>query len=180
MWYVFGPIKVTFGAISDLSRGKRVVKSQLSENKGYPVYQNSLRPLGFYSESNRQAKQSIIICAGAAGDIAFIDVDFWAADDAYTLTTEVEISDKFLYYVLLSKQSIIKSKVRKASIPRLSKTHLERIEFYLPPLEEQERIVSILDKFDTLTSDLSQGLPKEIALRQKEYEYWRDCLLTFN
>lgn len=180
LWYVFGPIKVTFGAISDLSRGKRVVKSQLSENKGYPVYQNSLRPLGFYSESNRQAKQSIIICAGAAGDIAFIDVDFWAADDAYTLTTEVEISDKFLYYVLLSKQSIIKSKVRKASIPRLSKTHLERIEFYLPPLEEQERIVSILDKFDTLTSDLSQGLPKEIALRQKEYEYWRDCLLTFN
>ncbi|WP_019773259.1 restriction endonuclease subunit S, partial [Streptococcus sobrinus] len=58
LWYVFGPIKVTFGAISDLSRGKRVVKSQLSENKGYPVYQNSLRPLGFYSESNRQAKQS--------------------------------------------------------------------------------------------------------------------------
>nr|MBP8727711.1 restriction endonuclease subunit S [Bacteroides sp.] len=46
-------------------------------------------------------------------------------------------------------------------------------------LEEQERIVSILDKFDTLTTSLTEGLPKEIELRQKQYEYYRDMLLSF-
>jgi type I restriction enzyme S subunit len=49
----------------------------------------------------------------------------------------------------------------------------------IPPLEEQARIVSILDKFDTLTTSLSEGLPKEIELRKKQYEYYRNLLLTF-
>ena len=49
----------------------------------------------------------------------------------------------------------------------------------IPPLEEQERIVSILDKFDTLTTSLTEGLPKEIELRQKQYEYYRNTLLSF-
>jgi type I restriction enzyme S subunit len=49
----------------------------------------------------------------------------------------------------------------------------------IPPLEEQERIVSILDKFDILTTSISEGLPKEIELRKKQYEYYRDLLLTF-
>ncbi|WP_228065337.1 restriction endonuclease subunit S [Staphylococcus aureus] len=49
----------------------------------------------------------------------------------------------------------------------------------MPDLVRQEKIVSILDKFDKLTSDLSQGLPKEIEQRQKQYEYFRDSLLNF-
>ena len=49
----------------------------------------------------------------------------------------------------------------------------------IPPIEEQERIVSILDQFDTLTTSISEGLPKEIELRKKQYEYYRDMLLSF-
>lgn len=49
----------------------------------------------------------------------------------------------------------------------------------VPPLEEQARIVAILDKFDALVNDLSSGLPAEIAARRKQYEYYRDRLLTF-
>ena len=49
----------------------------------------------------------------------------------------------------------------------------------MPPLAEQERIVAILDKFDALVNDLSSGLPAEIAARRKQYEYYRDQLLTF-
>ena len=49
----------------------------------------------------------------------------------------------------------------------------------LPPLEKQERIVSILDRFDKLCNDISEGLPAEIEARQKQYEYYRDKLLTF-
>jgi type I restriction enzyme S subunit len=68
----------------------------------------------------------------------------------------------------------IKSKVVHSSIPAL-----KAVEIPLPLLEEQARIVSILDKFDALTTDITAGLPAEIAARQKQYEYYRDKLLTF-
>ena len=56
---------------------------------------------------------------------------------------------------------------------------MRKFSFTLPPLEEQERIVAILDRFDKLCNDISQGLPAEIEARKKQYEYYRDKLLTF-
>lgn len=177
--WVFGPIRVKLSAVINLSRGKRLTRSQLSENNGYPVYQNSLKPLGYYQEFNRSADITFVICAGAAGEIAYSNLDFWAADDVFTLDVTKFISSRFMYYTLLNIQESIKGKVRKASIPRLSKGVLENIIFILPPITKQKSIVSILDKFDILINDLSQGLPKEIGLRQKQYEYFRDKLLKF-
>ena len=167
------------GQVVNLQRGKRLVRKQLTTSGSVPVYQNSLAPLGYYTESNRVKNTSFVICAGAAGEIGYSTKDFWAADDVYTLQTFGDISDKFMYYVLLSNQEKIKSQVRKASIPRLSKDVIDKITFYLPSITEQERIVSILDNFNTLTNSLSEGLPKEIELRQKQYEYWREQLLNF-
>lgn len=57
---------------------------------------------------------------------------------------------------------------------------MEKIKIPLPSLEEQRRIVNILDKFDTLTNSITEGLPKEIELRRKQYEYYREKLLSFN
>ena len=71
------------------------------------------------------------------------------------------------------------ARVRKASIPRLARTVLEKMEIPIPTLEEQQRIVDILDRFDKLCNDISEGLPAEIEARQKQYEYYRDKLLTF-
>ena len=59
------------------------------------------------------------------------------------------------------------------------KTNFEKLEIPLPPLDEQERIVRILDSLNELANGLSAGIPKEIELRQKQYEYWRDRLLEF-
>ena len=56
---------------------------------------------------------------------------------------------------------------------------MEKFQIVVPSITEQERIVSILDRFNTLTNSLSEGLPKEIELRQKQYEYWREQLLNF-
>ena len=178
--WVFGPIRVKVGQVVNLQRGKRLVRKQLTTSGSVPVYQNSLAPLGYYTESNRVKNTSFVICAGAAGEIGYSTVDFWAADDVYTLETSDNISDKFIYYVFLSKQDRLKSQVRKASIPRLSKDAIDKITLYLPSITEQESIVSILDNFNTLTNSLSEGLPKEIELRQKQYEYWRNQLLNFN
>jgi type I restriction enzyme S subunit len=61
----------------------------------------------------------------------------------------------------------------------VSATDLAKISIPIPPLAEQERIVSILDKFDALTTSITEGLPREIELRQKQYEYYRNLLLSF-
>ena len=58
-------------------------------------------------------------------------------------------------------------------------SEIMEMKIHVPPLVEQKRIVSILDRFDALTTDISIGLPAEIAARQKQYEYYRDKLLIF-
>ena len=65
------------------------------------------------------------------------------------------------------------------SVPNISQKALSDILIPIPPLEEQNRIVAILDRFDTLTNDLTSGLPAEIEKRRQQYEYYRDKLLTF-
>lgn len=72
-----------------------------------------------------------------------------------------------------------RSRVTGTKVIRLHQSQLEQFEIPIPPLTEQERIVSILDKFEALVSDLVQGLPAEIAAVQEQYEYYRDKLLSF-
>ena len=166
--------------ICEFKRGKRLVKNELQEEGDFPVYQNSITPLGYYYEKNFDKDTTFIISAGAAGEIVYSDRDFWAADDVYVLLTREDIMSRYLYYCLMSKQYIIKSKVRKASIPRLSKDDIEKIIIPLPPLSLQNKIVKILDKFQILLVDTKGLLPEEIEQRQKQYEYYREKLLTFD
>ncbi len=166
--------------ICEFKRGKRLVKNELQEEGDFPVYQNSITPLGYYHEKNFDKDTTFIISAGAAGEIVYSDRDFWAADDVYVLLTREDIMSRYLYYCLMSKQYIIKSKVRKASIPRLSKDDIEKIIIPLPSLSLQNKIVKILDKFQILLADTKGLLPEEIEQRQKQYEYYREKLLTFD
>ena len=163
------------GEVAELERGRRVVKKDLAECGEIPVFQNSLKPLGYYDRSNRKAYTAFVICAGAAGEIGFCDTPFWCADDCFTISHEENINSKFVFHVLLTKQLFVKSKVRKASVPRLDHKVIERIVIPLPPLAIQTRIVSVLDKFTALI----ENIEKELALRQKQYEYYREELLRF-
>ena len=89
---------------------------------------------------------------------------------------ESKVSNKFLYYLY----AIIEWKTEGGTIQRLYNDNLKKIKIPIPPLAEQERIVAILDKFDALVNDISIGLPAELNARRKQYEYYRDKLLTFN
>lgn len=170
----------TLGKLGIINRGKRVVKSQLTTEGVYPVYQNSLQPLGYFDKSNVKANTTFMITAGAAGEIGYSNCAFWSADDCYYFDCPKDVlDDRFLYHSLKKEQNKIFSQVRKASIPRLGRNSVENIKIPIPPLFVQSQIVAILDTFDTLTQSISEGLPKEIKLRQKQYEYYREQLLNF-
>lgn len=68
---------------------------------------------------------------------------------------------------------------RGAGVPHVSGETLSNVLLLIPALQEQNKIVNILDRFDTLCNDLSEGLPAEIEARRKQYEYYRDKLLSF-
>jgi restriction endonuclease S subunit len=159
------------GDVCVILRGIRVVKNQLEENGKYPVFQNSMTPLGYFNKKNCNAGTTFVICGGAAGQVGHSDVDFWAADDCLYHNCAEQLQSKFLYYVLLCKQDFLKSQVRKASVPRLSRSVLEKLEIPVPPLPIQHEIVNILDKFTALSA--------ELEARKKQYEHYRNALLKF-
>lgn len=93
---------------------------------------------------------------------------------------EEQVCSKYLYYYFqLTKEYTLVPLMKGGANVALRIDDIEKVKVPIPPLEEQSRIVSILDKFDTLTNSISEGLPKEIELRKKQYEYYRDLLLTF-
>ena len=165
--------------VADIRRGVRVVRNQLSTQGQYPVYQNSLTPLGYHTEMNCEAETTFVICAGAAGDVGYSKVDFWAADDCHYCKSTEKLLSRFLYHVLLWKQTFLYSQVRKGSVPRLSRTVLERIRIPVPPLPIQQEIVRILDSFTDYTAKLTAKITAELEARKKQYSYYSKLMFDF-
>jgi type I restriction enzyme S subunit len=88
-------------------------------------------------------------------------------------------SSNYVEYLLTSFKTKLQSQSTGSAQENINMRTFESMRLPFPPLAEQERIVAILDKFDALTNSISEGLPREIALRQKQYEYYRDLLLSF-
>ena len=86
------------------------------------------------------------------------------------------VLNKFLYYVYQTNPWKISD---GGTISRLYNSDIEKTDIYIPDLHKQKEIVSILDRFDKLCNNISEGLPAEIEARQKQYEYYRDKLLSF-
>lgn len=91
------------------------------------------------------------------------------------------LDNTFLKFMLLGSefQKKLKRAATGSTVKGIKGSNLHKLTIPIPSLEEQQRIVDILDRFDKLCNDLSEGLPAEIAARQKQYEYYRDKLLTF-
>jgi type I restriction enzyme S subunit len=110
--------------------------------------------------------------------IAFsINGKSWVNNHAHVLKFETYAERRYVEYYLNSID--LTPYISGAAQPKLNQKNLNGISIPNPSPEEKERIVAILDKFDTLAHSISEGLPREIALRQKQYEYYRDLLLSF-
>ena len=163
-----------------VKRGKRITKKDLIENGKYPVISGGQNTFGYYDKFNRDENTITIAQYGTAGFVNWQKEKFWANDVCYSLYPTEELNNRFLYHYLLSIQDFIYSIVNKDAIPyHLKQEELEKVKIPIPPLEKQNQIVKILDTFSTLINDLEQGIPAEIKLRQQQYEYYRNLLLTF-
>ncbi len=110
--------------------------------------------------------------------IAFsVSGKIWVNNHAHILKFRTYEERRFIEFYL--NKTDLTPYISGAAQPKLNKKNLNSIKIPIPPLEEQQRIVTILDKFDTLVNSISEGLPKEIALRRKQYEYYRERLLSF-
>lgn len=164
------------GEVCEIKRGVRVVKNDLINDGKYPVFQNSLIPLGYYDKNNYPANITFVISAGAAGEIGYTEEPIWAADDCLAIISPNNIINKFIYYCLIANKLFFVSKVRRASVPRLSRTVVDNFEIPIPPLEVQNEIVRILDTFTSHAAELQA----ELQARKEQYEYYRNKLLTFD
>lgn len=163
------------GEVCQVLRGKRLTKSQLSNTGKYKVFHGGIEPIGFYRDKNREANTVMVINVGAsAGTIGFSFEDFWSSDGCFCVSQSDSINSRFLYYFFLTVEYIITAKVRHAGIPTLDSKVIEDLLIPLPPLAIQEEIVCILDKF----VEQQEQLEKLIELRKKQYEYYREELLT--
>jgi type I restriction enzyme S subunit len=99
---------------------------------------------------------------------------------AYRIVPDEDMEPRFLYhYIVANFYPYIKKTSVHASVTSLRKPMFLNFQIPVPTPSEQKRIVTILDKFDALTNSITEGLPREIELRQKQYAYYRDLLLSF-
>jgi len=136
------------GEVCLVNRGVRITRKDLSNAEGYPVFQNTNYPLGFYQYYNVEAKNPFVIIGGSAGLIGFSNKEFWAADDCVYFKDKEETDKSFLYNILCSHEAEIKKEVRGSSVPRLDRSILEKLRINLPSLPEQRAIASYFTALD--------------------------------
>ena len=163
--------------VSSIIRGKRVTKRDVKERGDYPVISGGESPMGYYDTFNREANTITIAQYGAAGYVDFQKNKFWANDVCYSILPFESVDNKYLYYTLKSKQNFIYSIRNTDAVPfSLPINTLYSIQIPLPHIKVQEEIVKILDSF----TNLIDALNEELSLRQKQFEYYREKLLTFD
>ncbi len=169
------------GDVCKMKAGKAISASEINpirtDEYCYDCYGgNGLR--GYVKSYNQIGTFSLIGRQGAlCGNVKFATGSFYATEHAVVVHADSVFISKFLYYLL---QFLDLNQYKSSGAqPGLSVEKLEAIKIPVPSLSEQEHIVSVLDRFDALCNDLTSGLPAEINARKKQYEYYRDKLLTF-
>ncbi|KAF1369986.1 restriction endonuclease subunit S [Yokenella regensburgei] len=181
----------TLDDVFDIVAGGDAPKDALSEFEteefSIPVLSNGIGNKSLYGWTDRAKieKPSLTISArGTIGWTSYRSRPFFPIVRLLVLTPKIKLNLKYAYYFMKTIEN--NYKIPEAGIPQLTKPMLKDIKIPFPcpgnPEEsynEQARIAAILDKFDVLTNSITEGLPREIELRQKQYEYYRDLLFSF-
>ncbi|HBK84194.1 MAG TPA: restriction endonuclease subunit S, partial [Flavobacterium sp.] len=141
-----------------------------------------------FAKKARMAKQGdLVIATTSENDEDLCKAVAWLGKDDIAISSDAcfyrhNMNPKYVAYFFQTEhfQKQKRTFITGTKVRRVNADDLAKIKIPIPSLAEQERIVSILDKFDTLTTSISEGLPKEIELRKKQYEYYRNLLLNFD
>ena len=158
--------------VTDIKNGYIDLKNTLKVNDGiFSIFTKKYLP---------QKNDLVMSRVGSYGNVGIIPTDNSACMGQNTVVIHPHINNRYLFYILTSSigQDFIEKNVGGGSQKTLSLKSIKSIPIPLTGESEQSKIVSILDKFDTLTTSISEGLPREIELRQKQYEYYRDLLFS--
>ena len=172
------------GAVCEVSAGGDVPKEHFSKEKSdqykVPIISNGcgINALYGYTDVARVDKPAVTVAArGTIGYAEYRDYPYFPIIRLITLIPkdDKQLNAKYLYYSLEGRHY----KVPASGIPQLTVPIIKKEKVAIPSLDVQNRIVNVLDNFEKICSDLNIGLPAEIEARQKQYEYYRDKLLTF-
>ena len=181
----------TLGELFEISAGGDVPKDAFFKLKtaefNIPILSNGIGDKALYGWTNKAKIQNPSLTISARGTIGWTSyrtAPFFPVIRLLAITPRVELNLKYCYYFMKTIENDYN--VSKSGIPQLTKPMIEGTKIPIPypkdpekSLAEQARIVAILDKFDTLTHSINEGLPREIELRQKQYEHYRNLLLSF-
>lgn len=179
------------GEIGNICMCKRILKHQTNTKSGIPFYKigtfgkvaDSYISEDLFMEYKKkysfpQKGEILISASGTIGRAVIYDGEdayFQDSNIVWINNDESMVLNKYLYYFY----QIVDWNVEGGTIKRLYNTNLSNTPIPIPPLELQEKIVAVLDRFETLVNDLTNGLPAEIAAVKDQYEYYRNKLLTF-
>ena len=140
----------------------------------------------FAKKARKAQYGDVIIATTSENDEDVCKAVAWLGIESIAISSDAcfyshTMNPKYIAYYFQTDhfQKQKRSYITGTKVKRVNTNDLAKIKIPLPPLSEQQRIVDILDKFDTLTTSISEGLPKEIELRRKQYEYYRNELLSF-
>lgn len=174
---------VKLGEVCEIKTGKGITQKDCSESSKYPVYSGGKEPMGYYKEFNRNANTVTVSRVGAyAGFVNYVTEDFYLNDKCFSVLPQKDedINSKYLYYKLKALECSIINMQSGGGVPTINTKKVGSLEIPLPPIEVQTEIVRILDKFTPLEAELEMELEAELDCRKRQYEYYRDKLLSFD
>lgn len=169
-----GVERVKLGEVCHFKRGNSI-SSKEAVAGNVPVISGGIKPSFYHNQSNRNGNSITVAGSGAsAGYVNYWEIPIWVAD-AFTIEPDEKLSRKFTYLYLKNNQEKIFRLQKGAGVPHVHGTDLTGLSIPIPPLHVQQEIVRTLDAFEEYISKLE----RLIELRQKQYEYYREKLLTF-
>jgi type I restriction enzyme, S subunit len=169
---------LTLGELVRINFGTRITKAK-DAGTVYPVYGGGGQ--SFRTDTfNRDDEWVISRFAMSENCVRRVRSRFWMLDSGFTFdVVAAGLNKDYVGQVLLKMQPLIYKTSTQSAQKNIDIAGFKRLTIPVPPLDEQERIVTVIDKFDTLVSDLLIGLSAELKARQRQYEHYRDRLLAF-